>query len=374
MQISKPAIPIRCPPLARFLSLAALLLLTASAAPVADESFVYQPGEVLAGNTAGSGWAEAWQPWAVSPGASPRVSANNLTYTDVALNSLVTAGAAVDSKNGDLTTIAFRRLASRRTGETWISFLTAPAAAGGFVGMTFYDGGEDNAAHSRFGMEQRDSKATLRLVNSEPETPVFSSPFAATQGQPVFVVIRMVPSGAAAGRDRLDVFFNPILGTTPATPFASLSNVPGSFDRVRIASTDGKSALYDEIRIGDSFADVAPYLPPPVPAEDGLTSEQKIALGLDPAVSYLKLVNAIRANPEFFGLLSRAQILGEEGALVLEAPASGPVPFSICVDESTDLTEWSPFLTLGRSASLPPGKLFLRVAVSPHHAKQAPPL
>ncbi len=235
--------------------------------------------------------------------------------------------------------------------------------------MTFYDGGEDNSAHSRFGVEQRDSTAALQLVNSEPVTPVFSPSFSAAQGQLVFVVIRMVPSGAAGGQDRLDVFFNPNLAVTPATPFASLAIVPGGFDRVRIAATNGKSALYDEIRIGDSFADVAPYLPPPVPGEDGLTPEQKITLGLNPVVSHLKLVTAIRANPDFFGLLNRAQILGEEGAIVLEAPASGAVPFTISVDESTNLTEWSAALNVNRPISLPPGKLFLRVSVSPDRAK-----
>lgn len=368
MQITKQAISTRFPP-ARSLSLAALLLLPASAAPVADEAFAYQPGEALVGKTAGSGWADPWRLRTVSPGVSPLVSASGLTYTDASLNSLVITGASVDSRNGGPTVIAFRRLASRRTGETWISFLTAPAASGGFVGFTFYDGGEDNAAHSRFGVEQRDSTAALQLVNSEPVTPVISPSFAAAPGQPVFVVIRMVPLGAAGGQDRLDVFFNPKLAIAPATPFASLSIAPGGFDRVRIAATNGKSALYDEIRIGDSFADVAPYLPPPPPVEDGLTPEQKITLGLDPAQSHLNLVTAIRANPDFFGLLNRAQILGEERALVLAAPASGPVPFTLSVAESTGLTEWSTALTIVRPVSLPPGKLFLRVSVGSHRVK-----
>lgn len=365
MQITRQPISQHLPP-ARCLPLVALLLLPASAAPVAYEPFDYQHGGTLVGKNSGSGWAGAWRLRTVSPGVSPLISTSDLTFSEASSNALVTAGASVDSRNGGPTVIAFRSLASRRTSETWISFLTAPAASGGFVGMTFYDGGEDNSAHSRFGVEQRYSTAALQLVNSEPDTPVIAPSFSAAPGQSVFVVIRMVPSAVAGGLDRLDVFFNPELAIAPATPFASLSIAAGGFDRVRIAATNGRSALYDELRMGDSFADVAPNLPPPGPGADGLTPEQKIVLGLDPAVSHLNLVTAIRANPDFFGLLNRAQILGEEGALVLEEPASGPVLFTITVVQSTNLTEWPPFLTLERAIRLPPGKLFLRVSISPH--------
>jgi hypothetical protein len=348
-----------------FITVCAAVTLTTGVAQVAHEPFAYAIGEDLVGQSGGSGWAGGWRQRTASPGASPLISATNLTFKDVALNSLVTSGGSVNSKNGDLTAIAFRSLANRRSQETWLSFLTLPSATGAFLGLTVYDGGEDNADHSRFGVEQREAgSGGLSLVNSEPSVSVFAPAFNPPPGEAVFVVIRMLPLGAAGGQDRLEVFFNPALAAVPVTPFASLSIVPGGFDRIRIAATNGKSALYDEIRVGDTFADVAPFIPATnVVGEDGLSPEQRGILGLDPAMAHVRLANGIRANPGLFGLLDHAGLRGDAAALLLEVPASGQVPLSIRIMQSTDLDAWSEVQSLVWSISAPAEKRFVRFGI-----------
>lgn len=341
-----------------------VLALPAVASPVAYEPFDYTPGSGLTGLSGGSGWTEAWRHRNPSPGVSPLITADSLSYTDADGGSLVTSGGALETKNGTATSIAFRQIA-RRTTETWISFLMRPALSGDFVGLTVYDGGDDNAANSRFGVEQRESGArSVRLVNSEP-TPnasILSPIHTAPAGETIFVVIRMTPGAGTGGQDRLDVFYNPLLHGNPITPAATLSIVPGGFDRVRVAATNGRSAGYDEVRIGDSYPDVAPSdALAEEPGPDGLTPSQRSILGLDPAVSHTTLAQAIRANPGFLGLFRREEFLEQPGAFVVEAPASGVVPFSFRIRESGDLIEWTSLQTFSRPIDMPNGRSFFKV-------------
>lgn len=341
-----------------------VLALPALASPVAYEPFDYAPGSGLIGLSGGSGWSGAWRHRNPSPGVSPLITGGSLSYTDAEGGSLVTSGGALESKNGTATPIAFRGVAHRTT-ETWISFLMRPATSGDFVGLTVYHGGDDNAANSRFGVEQRDSGTrSVRLVNSEP-TPnasILSPVHTAPVGETIFVVIRMTPGTGTGGQDRLDVFYNPLLRGSPITPAATLSIVPGGFDRVRVAATNGRSAGYDEVRIGDSYSDVAPSdALVEEPGPDGLTPSQRSILGLDPAISHAALAQAIRANPGFLGLFRREEFLGQPGAFVVEAPASGVVAFSFRIRESSDLIEWTSLQTITRPIGMPNGKSFFKV-------------
>ncbi len=345
------------------LALAALAL-PATAAPVAYEPFDYAPGSDLIGRSGGSGWTEAWRHRSPSPGVSPRIVADSLSYTDVTGGSLITSGGSLDTQNGTATSIAFRGI-DRRTTETWISFLMLPTANGDFVGLTVFDGGDDNAANSRFGVEQRQlGQRSVTLVNSEPVpgASILAPTYTAPAGETIFVVIRMTPGEGTGGQDRLDVFYNPLLGHTPTTPAGTLSIVPGGFDRVRIAATNGRSAGYDEVRIGDSYADVAPFdAAVEEPGPDGLTPGQRAILGLDPGIPHTALAEAIRANPGFLGLFRREQFLDQPGAFVMEAPGSGPVPFSFRIRGSIDLEEWTTLETIARPTTPPDGKSFFRV-------------
>lgn len=350
-------------PLLPILAFAAFAF-TAAASPVAYESFDYAAGSELVGQAGGSGWIQAWRHRNPSPGASPLIVAESLAYTDAAGRSLTTAGGSVDTKNGTVTSIAFRGIARRST-ETWISFLMRPTASGDFVGLTVYDGGDDNAANSRFGVEQREINArSVRLVNSEPSpgAAILAPTHTAPAGETIFVVIRMIPLGGTAGQDRLDVFYNPLLEGSPTTAAGTLSIVPGGFDRLRMAATNGRSAGYDEVRVGDSYADVAPFEATiEQPGPDGLTPAQRVILGLDPTISHTALATAIRANPGFLGLFRREEFLAQPGAFVRAAPGSGPVPFSFRIRTSGDLEEWTLLQTLDRPISLPNGKSFVRI-------------
>lgn len=340
------------------------LTLPVTAAPVAYEPFDYTPASELIGQDGGSGWTQPWRHRDSSPGVSPLVVASSLSHTDAAGASLITSGGSLDTKNGTATSIAFRELPLRLS-ETWISFLMIPTASGDFVGLTVYDSGDNNTNNSRFGVEQREvGKRSVMLVNSEPlpAASVLAPTFTAEAGETIFVVIRMIPNAEPDGQDRLEVFYNPLLAGTPATPDNTLPIMPGGFDRVRIAATNGRSSGFDEIRVGDSYADVAPFeVIAEVEGPDGLTPSQRTILGLDPTVHHTTLADAIRANPEFVGLFNREQFLNQPGAFVMEAPESGAVPFSFRVRSSTDLEEWTPIQTISRPINLPSGKSFFRV-------------
>src|SRR5690606_23886809 len=236
----------------------------------------------------------------------------------------------------------------RRDTETWISFLTIPTGSGDFAGLTLYDGGEDNHSHSRFGIEQREAgQINLRLANSEPPPAlpaVISAPFNPPPGSTVFVAVRMLPGATEGEDDQLEVYFNPNLGASPGEPFASMTIAPGGFDRMRLAATSGRSVIYDEIRIGDTYADVSPFIPPAADLDsdgDGLTDAQEVALGLDPTVSDQALIEAIRANPELLGLFRGDDLLAEPGAPAVEAPGEGPAELWLRLMASDDLIEWS---------------------------------
>jgi hypothetical protein len=99
---------------------------------------------------------------------------------------------------------------------------------------------------------------------------VFSTTAATTATTLLVYRIGFTPNG-----DRIDLFVNPTPGAElPATPDATFTTpaettdaFPNAFDRIRLQSGD-QSFNFDEFRIGDSFAAVAP--PVPEPASLGL--------------------------------------------------------------------------------------------------------
>ncbi len=335
--------------------LAALLLLgrePAEGGLLIHDSFDYPAGD-LAG-TGGSGWTGPWE------GSNPVAAiSSGLTYADMIGNTLATSGAALDTGDGDAVTTISSRETGARNGGLWISVLIQPQnSSGDFVGVSFYQGGLANA-DARFAIEHAGGK-NLRLTRRGGGT-AHSEPYQTTIGETVLAVIHLVPGGGGGdpALDRIDVFFDPVLGEEPGFPHASLEIGGLQFDRVRIAAQNGRSSLVDELRVGDTYADVTPYTPAADPDHDGdgLTDSQEAELGLDPFFPDTQFIAAVKANPALFGLHSRDEILD----LKLRRPVISVSGASVGYSLDLARRDGAVLETIQAPVPSPPSRLFLRL-------------
>ncbi len=317
-----------------------------------QESFSYSSGDLY--GDAGSGWAGPWE------GANPTVVASpGLTFSDTIGNALTSSGAALDTADGGSLTTISSRATGERDGEAWISMLIQPRnSSGDFVGVSFYDNGLANA-DARFAIEHAGGK-DLRLTRRGGGV-VHSASYSTTIGKPVLAVIHLVPDGGAGdpALDRIDVYFDPALDMEPVVPHASLDIDGLQFDRVRIAAQNGRSSLVDELRIGDTYADVTPYIPAADPDHDGdgLTDSQEAELGLDPNFPDTQFIAAVKANPGLFGLHAADEILEVKlGGLSVSASA-GAVSYSFDLSRP----DGTVLDSVQAPVSSPPSRLFLRL-------------
>ena len=122
----------------------------------------------------------------------------------------------------------------------------------------------------------------------------------------------------------------------------------------------------DELRIGETFAEVTPHTASPDPDSDGdgLSDAQEAVLGLDPQVSNAALVAAIQAHPDYFNLFTAAGILAQDnGGVILQKSGSNPLSFTFEVQHSDNLQAWPALETITREVTLPADKQFLRVTL-----------
>jgi hypothetical protein len=338
-----------------FLALPALLLGGgfASAELLVHESFTYPNGDLT--GSGGSGWTGAWT------GTNPVVvTSPGLTFSDAIGNSLVTSGSALNTADGGaVTTISSREVADRNA-ETWISVLVQPqGTSADFVGVSFYDNGLATA-DARFAIEHAGGK-DLRLTRRAGAL-IHTASFSTTIGAPVLAVIHLVPGGGGGdpALDRLDVFFNPVLDSEPPVPHASISIDGLQYDRIRIAAQNGRSALVDELRIGETYADVTPFVPATDPDHDGdgLTDSQEEELGLDPLFPDTQFIAALKANPDLFGLRSTDEIFDVRlrGPTVTTfGPGSANYSLDLIRKNGTILD------SISEPIPSPPSRLFLRL-------------
>ena len=335
--------------------LACLLLLAggvSKAELLIHDSFSYPAGD-LAGND-GPGWTGPWV------GSNPVVvTSTGLNFSDVIGNTLVTSGSALNTADGAAVTTISSRETGDRDGELWISMVIQPQGSfSDFIGVSFYDNGLTNA-EARFAIEHAGGK-DLRLTRRGGGV-VHSASFGTTIGQPVLAVIHLVPDGGGGdpALDRIDVFFNPALDAEPGAPHASLDIDGLQFDRIRVAAQNGRSTLVDELRIGEAYADVTPYIPATDPDSDGdgLTDSQEEELGLDPFFPDTQFIAAVRANAGLFGLHAANEIADVK----LRGPSISV--FGNAVEYSLDLVRPDGFVldSVQEAVPEPPSRLFLRL-------------
>ena len=240
--------------------LALLLALTATLAPngagaavVAYEGFGYDAGVDLSGQNGGTGWAGEWK----NQGGAPTLT----TTPGLGFGALaVTPGAAstavvVTTDPGAKITTYPRSLAAAFGADgttTYLSFLLRPE-----LGFDFYGGlnlggglfiGKSGTPVTTYGLETGGA-------NIAPASVV------AKAGETVFLVLR---AQFLAGNDVFDLFVNPLLGgAQPLLADAEMSNFNLALtDSLYINNSGGWTI--DEIRVGSSFANVAPLQASPV--------------------------------------------------------------------------------------------------------------
>jgi hypothetical protein len=337
------------------------LLLSCHAKQIAYESFDYSAASPLTIQEGGSGWLDAWS----QDGDSVNTGAAGLGFTDAQGNIVEAAGRCADT-TGTATTRSLRGLEVGLTNDGWISFLwRLPSSNGKFEGVSFY-----RAAQQVFTVSNPSTTTTssLFLTSNLPSGNSVNSQ-KGDFGTTHFIVLKMTKGGGTGGFDRVDLFIDPLLAATPASPDAVINGSNFDIDRVRIAGQDGATLLVDELRVGENFEDVAPHDPAGGGDSDGdgLSDTQETVLGLDPNVNDSALIAAIQANPGWFNLHSSAGILTlGNGGVVLAKSEAAPVDFTFEVQHSENLTSWPVLETFSRQVVLPAGKNFLRVTFEDH--------
>jgi hypothetical protein len=239
-------------------------------AAIQYEGFAYTAGETLAGKNGGSGWSG---PWAVTDGSGNALAASasgyivsGLNYTDAAGNTLVASGGAWQTDAGVFFGQA-RRLSTATSGTAgttrWISFLVkqAPTTTGINYASASPGTGHSFGASALAGGVGNNGAAFVNCFycsSTGSEAPI--SGWAA--GSTALVLVRV--DFAASGNDTMSLWINPPLaGALPAPTVAgSQANFGDALSGLTLAWGDNRSFVFDELRVGDSYAAVAPSLPP----------------------------------------------------------------------------------------------------------------
>ncbi|MEO5912826.1 MAG: thrombospondin type 3 repeat-containing protein [Luteolibacter sp.] len=337
---------------------AGLLSLSCDAAQIGGESFDYASASPLGSQGGGSGWSGAW----FQDGESTVTGAVGLGFTDSLGNVLNASGLSADT-SGTATTRSLRDLSSGQLNNVWISFLyQLPAANSNFEGVSFYRG-----AQPSFSVHNPGSTTTAAIYLTSNLTGGASvNTSRGTFGQTHFVALKLTKAGGTGGADRVEVFIDPDLTGNPASPAATINGSNFDFDRVRIAGQNGSKLLVDELRVGVTFADVAPHsaVAGNDSDNDGLTDSQEAVLGLDPNVSDAVLIAGIKTHPDWFDLYTADGMIGlGNNGVMLSQNSDDPVNLIFEVQQSDNLTQWGTLETYNRQVELPAGKNFLRVTL-----------
>ncbi len=332
-------------------ALVAALAMPCVAALLVEEPFNYAQGN-LTGQSGGSGWSEAW----TQDGEPCVVVTNQLGYFDSAYNVLSVSGQSL-ATTGSATTKNFRYVSNGPLVNVWISFLfRLPASNNLYEGVNFYRGTTSIFAISNPSIT---TSANIALYNANTIIDSGVGEF----GKTYFIVLHLIADGAPDGTDLLELYVDPLLTGPVGDPVLTMSADDLSFDRIRIAGQNGATLEVDELRIGETFADIAPFTSED-PDGDGLTNAQEAELGLNPAVSDAALIAAVREHPDYFGLFTRDGILSQvDQGMVVEAQ-EGSAELIFEIQQSPDLLWWQSYETVHRSMALEPGKNFLRLIIS----------
>jgi hypothetical protein len=237
----------------------------ASAAPANFPAFVEEfayPAGNLAGNNGGSGFSAAWN-------AGGSVVSPGLTN-----GALAVAGNAASLINQTAFRPLGRSFNATNSGQIWVGVLMERMDANGqWGGLSLFSG----TSTEKFFMGSVGGNYGM-VSYASPGASQFNGP-ASSQGATTFLVYQL-----QASRTNVAVSFyaNPALGDTPpATPTDTATSGDFTFDTIRLG-TGGSTIRFDEVRIGASWASVAPTRT--APALAGIAS-QTIGVGVTLSVT-----------------------------------------------------------------------------------------
>jgi hypothetical protein len=219
---------------------------------LAYDGFSYPAGG-LSGNGGSEGWGGVWTTQASRENAN--VTAGTMTYSDGTLSLLTSGNKVTTTGNSRNWRVLNSPLAvNQATPELWISFIARANSTGsGHVGIALADGSEAAEIVTLGKGASVPNWGFAGIANSAQ-----SSTAATTEA---FLVYQFVygPDGTATAR----LWVNPSLAGPPTgAPAATTTLSNFSFDRIRVSSASGNFGDIDELRVGTSFASVAPYAMP----------------------------------------------------------------------------------------------------------------
>jgi hypothetical protein len=253
-----------------FAGLISLLLCVNSARAAVDayEPFNY-PALATGTNATGSGFTGAWT------GTGSLVT--GLTYTG-----LPVANSALSSASGTRQFVSFA--SSLSSGTKYVSFLFKKTASGdpgatingvyfpnGGTGLFFGFGfGPASPTQGRMGLGTIVTTGTGSLNAATVKT---TSPNLQTYGTTYFIVLK-IDFNTSGTNDTVTVYINPTANSTNpvvAVDQTALNTIDvGTITGIGLNSA-ATSLTFDEIRVGDTYGDVAAYVPPPA-APTGLAA------------------------------------------------------------------------------------------------------
>ncbi len=248
------------------------LVSIASADLIVYDGFDYPEGSI-AGNGSGAGW-DAGATW----DGAQNIVAPGLEYPGLP---------AVGNKVGTASTASYRMMpsgfdASNRT--IWISFLCANSATPSWSGVSPFNGSSEAiflgkpSGAANWGISLYNAAGDGGAVTGQKNSTVPTSEF-------VFFVIRIINEASSA---HITAWIDPDVGSEPTVDTAYYDNETAGetngrvlFDRIRIAG-DGEF-FYDELRVGDTYADVSASSGPemasnPSPENEAVDVPRDVAL------------------------------------------------------------------------------------------------
>jgi hypothetical protein len=248
------------------------------AALLAYEPYAYADGADLSLQAGGSGWATSW-----GDATGDTAVAGSLDYVDAMGNTLITSGnlghyqGGLTSATGatNQTTQSFRDLPALRGADgttTWLSFVGlrlgektgTPPTWQRAANFSLFEGTTERLAIGE-GTNRAEDTWSLVPAGGAGNTRASAVPFE----QQSLIVLRI---DHLAGNDNAYLFVNPILGVEPNIATAdtnSLGAFSFSFNRVRPFAGNMQTGhlpaivAFDEVRIGDTYGDVTPFIPEP---------------------------------------------------------------------------------------------------------------
>jgi hypothetical protein len=235
----------------------------AAGGSIAQESFDYAPGQ-LVGGTGGSGFSGAWVQggFNASQSANYGVGSPGLSYSGLTVSGNRATAASATSISGVTRSLASPLGAQGTT--RFFSFLMRPegtlgqGAFNGFFGLVLESPTEPELFIGKSGA----GDLGHYLMEQRGGGPQATSTVVPTVGQSAFFVVK---AEFLAGNDRFTLFMNPTAGGPEPTGGVVKQDLNvGTISGLTLYSSGAYSI--DELRVGETFLDVAPVPEPSVVA------------------------------------------------------------------------------------------------------------